>query len=35
VEPGEGEQVAALLAADASLALPAVRVVHPGAGFGG
>jgi hypothetical protein len=35
VVPGEGEDVAARLAADAALALPAVRVVHPGSGFGG
>jgi galactokinase len=34
-EPGAGERVAALLAADARLALPAVRVVDPGAGLGG
>jgi galactokinase len=32
---GRGEEVAAALAADASLALPAVRVVHPGAGLAG
>ncbi len=35
VDRGRGEEVAARLAADPSLALPAVRVVHPGAGFGG
>jgi galactokinase len=35
VASGAGEEVAALLAADAALALPAVRVVRPGAGFGG
>jgi galactokinase len=35
VKPGAGEKVAARLAADKKLALPAVRVVHPGAGFGG
>ena len=34
-EPGAGETVAARLAADKALALPGVRVVHPGAGFGG
>ena len=33
--PGAGEKVAARLAADKKLALPAVRVVHPGAGLGG
>ena len=35
VKPGAGEKVAARLAADKKLALPAVRVVHPGAGLGG
>jgi galactokinase len=34
-EPGQGARVAARLGKDAALALPAVRVVHPGAGFGG
>jgi galactokinase len=33
--PGDGEGIAARLAADAALALPAVRLVRPGAGFGG
>lgn len=32
---GRGEEVAARLGADAALGLPAVRVVHPGAGLGG
>lgn len=32
---GRGEEVAAALAADAALALTAVRVVHPGAGLAG
>jgi galactokinase len=32
---GRGEEVAAALAADRALALPAVRVVHPGAGLAG
>jgi galactokinase len=35
VTPGAGEGVATRLRADAVLALPAVRVVHPGAGLGG
>lgn len=33
--PGEGDGVAERLRADAALALPAVRVVRPGAGVGG
>jgi galactokinase len=33
--PGAGEEIAARLSADAVLALPAVRVVRPGAGLGG
>ena len=35
VTPGAGEDVAERLRADAALALPAVRVVLPGAGLGG
>jgi len=35
VTPGAGEDVADRLRADAALALPAVRVVRPGAGLGG
>jgi galactokinase len=35
VDRGRGEEVAARLSADGALALPAVRVVHPGAGLGG
>ena len=35
VEPGCGEEVAGALAANGALALPAVRVVRPGAGVGG